>query len=123
MELKVRFELDKEAMAKTIRDYTNNNYIISYCNKFKGLTYPGDEGLIKLLVPRLLSWYDEGHIDNIIASEYVLCKQAHIQTYENLKAFIEELEIEYTKPEKTALREKSDDEENPFVRAQKYINA
>lgn len=122
MDLSMIFDIEKGGLATTIKQYTNDNYVISYCEKLEKLVYPNDETLIKILLRKLLSWYDEGNIDNIIKSEYVLSKQAHIKSYGVLKAFVKELGINYEPPEKTAVREDLENDVDPFVRAQELFS-
>jgi hypothetical protein len=116
MDVSMIFDIEKEGLATTIKQYTNDNFIMSYCEKLQKLSYPEDEVLIKMLLPKLLSWYDEGHIDNILVSEYVICKEAHIKTYRVLKGFIKEMGVSYVVPKKTAINKDLKNQKDPFVR-------
>lgn len=50
------------------------NYISSYCEKLQKLSYPKDIVSIKLLLPRLLTWYDKMK-DNVNRNEHVIVKR------------------------------------------------
>ena len=116
MDVSMIFDIEKDGLTTTIKQYTNDNFIMSYCDKLQKLSYPKDEVLIKMLLPKLLSWYDEGHIDNILMSEYVMCKEAHIKTYGVLQGFIKEMGVSYVMPKKTAVNKDLKNEKDPFVR-------
>ncbi len=94
MSIKDSFNIEKYGMFRTILEYSTCNFINSYCEQLLKMTYPNDKEYIKLLTQRILSWYDEGNLEDIRIGEYVHSKPQHAKTYNLLKTYIEELSAE-----------------------------
>lgn len=70
-----------QGLSKTIKEYSNDNYIISYADQLLTIKYPDDKMKFSLLVNRIYDWYKE-EIAKIKSSEYVLAKASHIKSYQ-----------------------------------------
>lgn len=76
--------LELEGLSKTIKEYSTDNYIISYANQLISVDYPKETVKFSLLVNKLLDWYSE-EIEKIRNSEYTLSKDAHYKSFSLLK--------------------------------------
>ena len=85
----INIELD--GITKTICDYTQGNFIISYTNKIKLLTYPDDKRVFHLIVSELIKWY-KTNIKEIMDSNYIVNKDEHQKSYMLLKKMNQILE-------------------------------
>ena len=94
------FDIERYGLINTILSGNPNHFVTGYCKILEGLRNENDLGKIKTLLPKLLSWYDEGNYDRLMENEYTYNKSSHEKTYELLKDFIEELGIEYKMPAK-----------------------
>lgn len=112
MDVKMLYEIEKNGVIATIKEYSTENFINSYCNKLKVLDYPKDKEMIKTLITKLLSWYDEGSIDEALQCDYEHSRRRHIYSYKILRALVKEMNPEYRKPKKRKIKEK--DNRNPF---------
>ena len=74
--------LEIEGITNTIKDYTRDNFILSYANKLKKLSYPDDKSLINIVTKKLLEWYDieieEIKVNQFISNINVHCKSIMI---------------------------------------------
>lgn len=80
-----------EGLSQTIKQYSNDNYIISYANQLSSIKYPDDSVKFSLLVNRLYEWYVK-EIDKIKKSEYILAKDSHFKSFKiisELKSILE----------------------------------
>jgi len=84
MSIKDILELEGDALAKTIMDYSTDNYIRNYALKLTQLHYPEQKEQILIVVTRLLDWY-RVEIETIKSQQYVHNKEAHIKSYEILE--------------------------------------
>lgn len=100
MSIELRFEIEKYGLVHTILNTSPGHYMTGYCNMLKSLTLDNDEITIKILLPKLLAWYDEGNYDELMKSKYCYNKDIHIRTYTLLKDFVLELGIKYNPPQK-----------------------
>lgn len=112
MEVKMLYEIEKNGIIATIQEYSTENFINSYCNKLKELDYPKDKEMIKTLITKLFTWYDEGSIDEALQCDYEPSRRKHIYTYRVLRTLVKELNPEYEKPKKRKIKKK--DNRNPF---------
>lgn len=94
------FDIEMDPMITTIYNATNSHFVKSYCIKMREQKYPEDMYGIKLLLPRLLTWYDEGFLKKLLVDTYTLNIREHLYTYLLLNTLIKELEIEYLRPKK-----------------------
>ena len=112
---KIMFEIEKYGMFNTVLQANPGTFIKSYCNMLLEMTFPEDEEKIKILLPRILSWYDEGKLDDLLSEQYCWSKDQHIKTHKLLADFIKELNIEYVKPPKKVKRKREFfSDHNPF---------
>ena len=79
MNIEEIFNVEIKGLVKTINDYTTDNYINSYANDLLKVQYPADKRTIKLLVSRLLEWYNLT-ITEIRNNKYIYNKVAHEKT-------------------------------------------
>ena len=82
--------LEVEGLYRTIQDYTTEKYIISYAEKLRLLQVPQDIKLIRIIVKRLLEWY-ESEISTIEKSHYIVNKKDHHKSIDILKKIQNEL--------------------------------
>lgn len=109
------FEIEKYGMFNTVLQANPGTFIKSYCNMLLEMTFPEDEEKIKILLPRILTWYDEGKLDELLNEQYCWSKDQHIKTHKLLSDFIKGLNIEYMKPLKK-IKQKREffSDHNPF---------
>ena len=62
--------LEIEGITSTIKDYTRNNFVLSYARKLENLSYPDDKSLINKVTTKLLEWYKD-EIKEIKANQFV----------------------------------------------------
>lgn len=77
-------QFDLPAISKTIKEYSTDNFILSYADQLLEIRYPGETQRMYVLVGRLLSWYDKA-IEEIRKDKYVHAKEAHLKSHELLK--------------------------------------
>ena len=76
--------LEIEGLINTIKDYTRENYIISYSNKLKELSYPKDNDLINRITTKLLEWYKKS-IKEIEENQFIGNINEHYKSIEILQ--------------------------------------
>lgn len=76
--------LEIEGITNTIKDYTRNNFVLSYANRLKGLSYPDDKSLINKVTTKLLEWYKD-EIDEIKLNQFVGNINEHYKSIEILE--------------------------------------
>lgn len=81
-------QFDLPAIAKTIKEYSTDNFIQSYADQLLQIRYPSETQRMYVLVGRLLAWYDEV-IDAIRKDPYVHAKEAHAKSHRLLKKLFE----------------------------------
>ena len=84
MNIEKEMIIEVEGLSQTILQHTNSNYIKSYAKMLLNLDYASDLETIKLLIEKLLNWY-EGEITKIEMSEFIMNKDNHLKSYELLK--------------------------------------
>ncbi len=80
MGLNELFKLEKEGIGTTIHNYTTDNFVKSYSKQLMELRYPEDKELLKVIIHRLLEWYDK-NIEFIRESNYIYNKEGHEKSY------------------------------------------
>ncbi len=111
------FEIEKYGMLQTVLSEKPGAFIKSYCDVLLKMSYPEDEEKIKILIPRILAWYDEGKLDELLSSKYCWSKEQHVKTHSLLNEFIKKLKINYIKPPKKVREEREFfSKGNPFDR-------
>ena len=83
MSIEEIFMIEIEGLSKTIRDYTTDNYIVSYAQKLEQLSYPEDRQRIILIINRLKEWYEE-YLPEIRSNKYIHNLRSHEKSYEIL---------------------------------------
>lgn len=76
--------LELEGLSKTIKEYTRDNYIISYSSKLCELHFPDDKSKINLISDKLLIWY-KNNIDTIKTNQYLPNVDAHLKSIDILE--------------------------------------
>ena len=71
--------LEIEGLTKTIKEYTRDNFIISYSSKLNNLDFPEDKTKINLISKKLLNWYKD-NIEDIKSNQYLPNVNAHIKS-------------------------------------------
>ncbi len=84
MEIEKILMVEIEGLSQTIKQYSNDNYIVSYANQLTNIEYPKDKIKFSLLVERLFEWYCN-EIEKIKKSEFTLSKDAHYKSLSILK--------------------------------------
>jgi len=97
------FEIEKYGIVHTILATSPGHFIIGYCNQLMSSTLDEDPKLVKALISKLLTWYDEGNLEQLLDSKWCYNKDVHLKTYNLLNNYVIELEIQYTKPKKKSL--------------------
>lgn len=100
MELRFLFELERDGMIATIKESTCDFYIRSYLKKLEVLDFENDSKLLEAILVRILTFYDIGNYDKFAKGEYAIQRENQKYTYYLLNHFVEQLNIDYTKPEK-----------------------
>ena len=59
MELQKIMMVKIEGLRQTIKQYSNDNYIMSYANQLTSIEYPKDKIKFSFLVERLFEWRSE----------------------------------------------------------------
>lgn len=83
MEINDILDIQVDALAKTVCDYSTNNYIRNYATKLKELHYPEDRRKLNVLIDYLIEWY-EGELETIKTNEYIHSKEDHLTSYKLL---------------------------------------
>ena len=99
MSVITEFDIEKHGIINTIKTCNPGHYVTGYCLLLENMSVEKDIEKIKILLPKLLSWYDEGNYIDLMKSEYVYNKDIHTKTYELLKQFIKDFKISYIKSE------------------------
>jgi len=76
--------LELGALSKTIKEYSTDNYIVSYAEQLRVIKYPEEKEKMIILVTRLRNWYDQ-EIETIKIGQYIHSKEAHLQSYKLLQ--------------------------------------
>ncbi len=76
--------LQVEGLTNTIKDYTRDNYIISYSNRLSKLSYPEDKKLINRITLELLDWYSTS-IKDIEENQFIGNVDIHHKSIKILK--------------------------------------
>jgi hypothetical protein len=84
MSIETILKIESEGLSNTIKDYTSENYILSYTKKLQESNYPEDKEVICILVNKLINWYEQNY-KNILDSKYLSNKAEHTKSYELLK--------------------------------------
>ncbi len=79
MKIEELLYLELEGLTKTIREYTRDNFIISYSTKLCELSFPSDKTRINLISCKLLEWYKD-NIDDIKSNQYLPNVDAHMKS-------------------------------------------
>lgn len=79
MSIEEMLYLELEGLTKTIKDYTRDNFIISYSSKLCELNFPEDKSKINLISGKLLDWYKD-NIEDIKGNHYLSNVNAHIKS-------------------------------------------
>ena len=79
MNIEEMLYLELEGLTKTIKDYTRDNFIISYSSKLCNLEFPEDKTKIHLITGKLLNWYKD-NIEDIKGNHYLSNVNAHIKS-------------------------------------------
>lgn len=101
---KSEFEIERYGIAQTILAVNPNVYVKGYCEQLLELSFDADLEMIKVLLSKLLSWYDEGNYEELLTNKYVFDKEIHQKTYKLLKYFIKVMKNNYVKPTKKIRR-------------------
>ncbi|MCK4551906.1 MAG: hypothetical protein KAU02_03240 [Tenericutes bacterium] len=78
----IAFELD--GISKTIKQYSTDDFIVSYTNQLQGKKYPQDDKSIIFLTKKIIKWY-ETTIDQIKEDKFIYNKTSHIKSYNLLQ--------------------------------------
>lgn len=97
------FEIEKYGIVHTILATNPDHYINGYCDRLMRITLEDEPMLTKLLISKLLTWYDEGNLEQLLKSKWCYNKENHTKTYNLLNHYVNELEINYIKPKKKGL--------------------
>ncbi len=116
MDIEKTYEIEKTGMFRTVLETNPDQYIKSYANQLLNYSFPEDEKYIRILLPRILRYYDEGKLHDILQSEYSIHKEAHKKTRDLLYELIVGMKIEYKEPTRRRKEEitKSQINHNPF---------
>ena len=76
--------LEIEGITNTIKDYTRDNFVISYAKRLKDLSYPDDKSLINKLSIKLLEWYKD-EIKDIKLNQFVSNINEHYKSIKILE--------------------------------------
>lgn len=79
MKIEELLYLELEGLTETIKEYTRDNYIISYSKKLCELNFPEDKTKINLITEKLLDWYKD-NIEDIKSNQYLPNVNAHIKS-------------------------------------------
>ncbi len=77
---KVEFEIEFEGIYSTIKNYTNDHYILGYINSLRTSLKEEDTSKTVLLLNRLIHWYNEIMTD-LEEDKYVYNKEQHTKTF------------------------------------------
>lgn len=87
MELRELFLIEIDGITKTIKDYTTDNFVISYADKLQQLNYPKDNEQIGLICTRLKDWYDKNYKE-ITTNQFIHNLEAHMKSYDLIKQIV-----------------------------------
>lgn len=90
MNIETSFRIEKQAMSKTIKDYSTDYYIMNYADKLLEFKYPEEAEYLKTVLDKLANWYSE-EINRIKNGEYIHSKESHYKTYELIKYYLNEM--------------------------------
>lgn len=88
MKIEELIYLELEGLTKTIREYTRDNFIISYSTKLCELTFPKDKKKMNILSSKLLDWY-KVNIDDIKCNQYLPNIDSHLKSIKILEQLYE----------------------------------
>lgn len=85
MNIETILRIELEGLCRTIRDYTSDNYIISYTNIMQNIEFPDEKETLSIIVDKLIDWYTENY-SIILESKYINNKNEHSKSFELLKS-------------------------------------
>jgi hypothetical protein len=90
--------IELPGLVQTVSTVSRDHFITSYANQLGETKYPEDERYIKILVPKILSWYDDGEYESLLLSPYTYNSQTQVKTYQLLNLMDRLLETKTVKP-------------------------
>jgi len=97
------FEIEKYGIVHTVLATNPDHFIIGYTNQLMATTFEKEPELVKVLIVKLLTWYDEGNYEQVMKSKWCYNKDNQTKTYKLLKHYVDVFGIKYISPEKKEL--------------------